>query len=107
MSKVTNLTESLKARLGEAVVSKIVGINVASEIIANLVDEELEALHIKFTRNKVGDDIVYRFKPESFSKLKPLADKLVANDFAIVGLSSFTTSDDEVIIFKNGDWRQV
>lgn len=109
MSKVAQLTESLKAKLTvqEAVSDKIVGINVASEIIANLVDEELEALHIKFTRNKVGDDIVYSFKPEPFSKLKPLADKLVANGFAIVGLSSFTTADDEVIIFKNGDWRQV
>lgn len=107
MSKVAKLTESLKAQLGESVASKIVGINVASEVIADLVDEELKAAHIKFTRNKAGDDIVYRFKPEPFSKLKPLAVKLVANDFAIVGLSSFTTADDEVIIFKNGDWRQV
>lgn len=107
MSKVAQLTESLKARLGEAVESKIVGINVASEIIANLVDEELEALHIKFTRNKAGDDIVYRFNPEPFSKFKLLADKLVANDFVIVGLSSFVTDDDEVVIFQNGAWRQV
>lgn len=107
MSKVTKLTESLKARLGESVASKIVGINVASEIIADLVDEELKAAHIKFTRNKAGDDIVYRFNPEPFSKFKLLADKLVANDFVIVGLSSFVTVDDEVVIFQNGAWRQV
>ena len=107
MSKVAKLTESLKARLGESVEDKIVGINVAAEEIASLAEEELKAMHIKFARNKAGDDIVFRFNPEPFSEFKLLADKLVANDFAIVGLSSFTTSDDEVIIFKNGDWRQV
>lgn len=107
MSKVAKLTESLKARLGEAVASKIAGINVAADEIASLVDEELKAMHIKFTRNKAGDDIVYRFTPEPFSKFKLLADKLVANDFAIVGLSSFVTVDDEVAIFQNGAWRQV
>lgn len=107
MSKVTKLTESLKARLGESVEDKIVGINVAAEEIADLIDTELKAMHIKFTRNKAGDDIVYRFNPEPFSKFKLLADKLVANDFAIVGLSSFMTADAEVVIFQNGAWRQV
>lgn len=107
MSKVAKLTESLKAQLCESIASKIVGINVASEIIADLVDAELKAAHIKYTRNKAGDDIVYRFAPEPFSKFKLLADKLVANDFVIVGLSSFVTVDDEVVIFQNGAWRQV
>lgn len=107
MSKVTKLTESLKTRLKEAVQASIVGVNAAAEEIADLVETELRSANIKFDKAKAGDDIVFTFKPESFSKLKPLADKLVANDFAIVGLSSFTTSDDEVIIFKNGDWRQV